>query len=99
VVGGVRIAETASDLPSLLAVVSSLCGRSLARNLVSFGEVGLSGEVRPVIGAMERLKEAAKHGFKQGIVPKANAPKTGIAGLEVLGVKTLKEALKRAGVG
>ena len=98
VVGGVRISETAADLPSLLAVVSSLYGRPLARDLVSFGEVGLSGEVRPVIGAAERLKEAAKQGFKHAIVPKANAPKTDSAGLEVLAVTTLKEALKRAGV-
>ncbi len=98
VVGGVRISETAADLPSLLAVVSSLCARPLARDLVSFGEVGLSGEVRPVIAAVERLKEAAKQGFKRAIVPKANAPKTGSAGLEIIAVRTLKEALKRAEV-
>ncbi len=98
VVGGVRIAETAADLPSLLAVVSSLCGRPLARDLVSFGEVGLSGEVRPVIAAAERLKEAAKQGFKRAIVPKANAPKSDSAGLEIIAVRTLKEALKRAEV-
>ncbi|MGH8594006.1 MAG: magnesium chelatase domain-containing protein, partial [Gammaproteobacteria bacterium] len=98
VVGGVRISETAADLPSLLAVVSSLCARPLARDLVSFGEVGLSGEVRPVIAAVERLKEAATLGFKRAIVPKANAPKTGSAGLEIIAVRTLKEALKRAEV-
>jgi len=98
VVGGVRIAETAADLPSLLAVVSSLCGRPLARDLVSFGEVGLSGEVRPVIGAVERLKEAAKQRFKRAIVPKANAPKSDSVALEVTPVRTLKEALERAGV-
>ncbi|MGH8660081.1 MAG: DNA repair protein RadA [Gammaproteobacteria bacterium] len=98
VVGGVRIAETAADLPSLLAVVSSLRGQPLARDVVSFGEVGLSGEVRPVIGAGERLKEAAKQGFRRAIVPKANAPKTATPELEVLAVRTLKEALKKAGV-
>lgn len=96
VVGGVRTTETAADLPLLLAVVSSLRNKALARDLVAFGEVGLSGEMRPVVGGTERLREAAKQGFKRAIVPKANAPRAGMMSLEVLAVRTLKEALARA---
>ena len=77
VVGGIRVQETAADLPVLLAVLSSLRDRPLAEKTVAFGEVGLSGEIRPVPNGEERLKEAATHGFKRAIVPKANAPKAG----------------------
>ena len=77
VVGGIRLQETAADLPVLLAVLSSLRDRPLADKTVAFGEVGLSGEIRPVPNGEERLREAATHGFKRAIVPKANAPKTG----------------------
>ena len=75
VVGGIRVQETAADLPVLLAVLSSLRDRPLAEQTIAFGEVGLSGEIRPVPNGEERLKEAATHGFKRAIVPKANAPK------------------------
>lgn len=93
VVGGVRLSETAGDLAVVLAVLSSLCGRPLAHELVVFGELGLTGEVRPVPHGEERLREAAKHGFKRAIVPCHNAPKGGIAGMEIVQVKTLQEAL------
>lgn len=95
VVGGMRVTETAADLPVVLAALSSFSDRALATDLVAFGELGLAGEVRPVPGGEERLKEAAKHGFKRAIVPKANAPRKGrIAGLEVVGVSRLGEALQ-----
>ena len=93
VVGGVRITETAADLPVLLAALSSFRDRDIPRELVAFGEVGLVGEIRPVPNGQERLREAAKHGFRQAIVPKANKPKQGIDGLEVVAVDRLSEIL------
>ncbi|NOS97754.1 MAG: DNA repair protein RadA [Methylotenera sp.] len=94
-VGGVKIAEPAVDLAVLLSIVSSLKNKPLDNKLIVFGEVGLAGEVRPVQGGQVRLKEAAKLGFTKAIVPKANAPKTKIAGLEVIGVERLEQALNQ----
>jgi DNA repair protein RadA/Sms len=96
VVGGVRILETAADLPMLLATLGSLRNRPLAAGLVSFGEVGLAGEIRPVPYGEERIREAAKHGFRRAIVPAANAPRGGVQGLELFPVKRLEEALEAA---
>jgi DNA repair protein RadA/Sms len=97
VVGGIRVQETAADLPVLLAVLSSLRDRPLPEKTIAFGEVGLSGELRPVPNGEERLKEAATHGFKRAVVPKANAPKSGRVGkLEVIGVERLSDALEQA---
>ena len=94
VVGGIRVQETAADLPVLLAVLSSLRDAPLADKTVAFGEVGLSGEIRPVPNGEERLKEAATHGFRRAIVPKGNAPKSGaFKGMEVIAVERLAEAL------
>jgi DNA repair protein RadA/Sms len=76
-----------------LAIVSSFRDRPLSRDMVVFGEVGLSGEIRPVPSGQERLQEAAKHGFTRAIVPAANAPKAGINGMEIIPVKRLVEAL------
>lgn len=95
VVGGIRVQETAVDLPALLAVLSSLRDRPLPEKTIAFGEVGLSGEIRPVPNGEERLKEAAHHGFRRAIVPKANAPKSGRVGeLEVVGVERLAQAIE-----
>jgi DNA repair protein RadA/Sms len=96
VVGGIRVQETAADLPVLLAIVSSLRDRPLAEKTVAFGEVGLSGEIRPVPNGEERLREAATHGFARAIVPRANAPRTAPKGLEVVAVERLSEALSAA---
>ena len=96
VVGGVRIAETAADLPVLLAALSSLRDRPVAQGAVAFGEVGLAGEIRPVPYGEERLREAAKHGLTRAIVPAANVPRARIRGLEVVGVRRLGEALDAA---
>ncbi len=93
IVGGVRVTETASDLAMLLAVVSSLRNKPLPNDLIVFGEVGLSGEIRPVQSGQERLKEAVKHGFKRAIIPYGNAPKAPIEGMEIMAVKRLAEAL------
>lgn len=94
VVGGVRVTETGADLASVLAILSSLKNRPLPGDLVVFGEIGLAGEVRPVPSGQERLREAAKHGFKRAIVPKANAPKNGVEGMEIIAVDQLREALE-----
>ncbi|ALP42430.1 DNA repair protein RadA [Aeromonas schubertii] len=94
VVGGVKVEETSADLGLLLAMVSSFRDQPLARDLVVFGEVGLSGEIRPVPSGQERLQEAAKHGFRRAIVPWANAPKSPIEGMEVVPVKKLADALE-----
>lgn len=93
VVGGVKVSETSADLALLLAIVSSFQDKSLPKDLVVFGEVGLAGEIRPVPGGQERLQEAAKHGFTRAIVPKANLPKNKINGLEVVGVSKITQAL------
>ena len=94
VVGGVKVAETSADLALLLSIVSSFRNKALDRELIAFGEVGLAGEIRPVPNGSERISEAAKHGFKRAIVPKANVPKQKIAGIEIVGVARLSEALE-----
>jgi DNA repair protein RadA/Sms len=94
-VGGVKIDEPAADLPVLLAIVSSLRNKPLSEKLVAFGEIGLAGEVRPVQRGQERLREAAKLGFKLAIIPKANAPKAAIEGIEIVSVERVEEAVAR----
>ncbi len=94
-VGGVRIGEPAADLAVALAIVSSLTDRPIPGKVLAFGEIGLAGEVRPAPRGQDRLKEAAKLGFTRALVPKANAPKTKIAGLEVIAVERLDQAVSR----
>ena len=94
-VGGVRITEPASDLAVLLAIVSSMRNKPLPRGLVAFGEVGLAGEIRPAPRGQERLREAAKLGFSMALIPKSNAPRHAIEGLEVIAVDRLEHALAR----
>jgi DNA repair protein RadA/Sms len=93
VVGGVKVLETSADLALLLAIVSSYRDQLLPRDLVVFGEVGLSGEIRPVPNGQERLAEAAKHGFGRAIVPQGNAPRGEVRGVQVTAVSRLSEAL------
>ena len=93
-VGGVRINETGADLAVLLAVLGSFRDRVLPRELIVFGELGLTGELRPVANGQERLREASKHGFKHAIVPFANRPKERIGNMTIHGVKTLVAALE-----
>ena len=96
VVGGMQISETAWDLPLALALASSLSDRPLERSLVSFGELGLTGEVRPVAYGEERLREAHKQGFRIAVVPADNAPRKPLAGLEVKPIARISEALTAA---
>ncbi len=93
VVGGVRVTETAADLPLLLAALSSLRNRPLPNDWVIFGEVGLAGEIRPVQGGMDRLREAAKHGFKRAVVPKGNVPKRADLDIDIVAVQRLDDAI------
>jgi len=95
VVGGVKVTETGSDLALLAAVVSSLRNRIFDSETIIFGEVGLAGEIRPVQSGQERLKEAAKHGFKRAIVPFANAPKQQNSAMIIEPVKYLREVLDK----
>ncbi len=93
VVGGVRITETAADLPVLMAVISSLRDAPLPVDLAAFGEVGLSGEIRPVPSGQERIREAVKHGFLTIVVPWANRPREEIKEVQIIAVKRLSEVL------
>ncbi|MAD47609.1 MAG: DNA repair protein RadA [Oceanospirillaceae bacterium] len=94
VVGGVKVSETSADLALLLAALSSFRDQPLPKELIVFGEVGLSGEIRPVPSGQERIKEAAKHGFTRAIVPKANMPRQEIPGMKIIGVDKLQQALE-----
>ncbi|MEO6421383.1 MAG: DNA repair protein RadA [Candidatus Nitrotoga sp.] len=94
-VGGVKITEPGADLPVLLAIVSSLRNKPLPEKLVVFGEVGLAGEVRPVQRGQDRLREAAKLGFTLAIIPKANKPKQEIAGMEIIAVERVEDAVAK----
>jgi DNA repair protein RadA/Sms len=94
VVGGVRLAETAGDLAIVMAARSSLNNSPVPGSLIAFGELGLAGEIRPVPFGEERLREAAKHGFKMAVVPEANVPKRPPEGMNVRGVARLSEALE-----
>jgi DNA repair protein RadA/Sms len=96
VVGGLRIGETAVDLPTLLAIVSSFRDRAAPDRLVCFGEIGLAGEIRPVRFGTERIAAAAKQGFNKAIVPVGNVPKRPPKGIEVIGVRRLADALDAA---
>ena len=96
VVGGLKVAEPAADLPTALAIASSFRDRPCRRKLVSFGEIGLAGEVRPVKFGAERIQEARKQGFERVIVARANIPRKPTSGIEVVGVSNLAEALNHA---
>ncbi|MGD8340867.1 MAG: DNA repair protein RadA [Gammaproteobacteria bacterium] len=95
VVGGLRVSETAVDLALCLGIISSFRERALDNNLVVFGEVGLTGELRPVPYGEERLREAAKHGFERALIPQQNVPRAN-PGLEVVAVRNLADAIAAA---
>ena len=93
-VGGIRISETSSDLALLASVISSFRNWVLPQDLVIFGEVGLSGEIRPVPNGQERIREAFKHGFKTAIIPDGNRPNKLInKSLRTIPVKNLGEVI------
>ena len=94
VVGGIKVSETASDLVVMLSIVSSLRDKVIPSKWIAFGEVGLTGEVRPVYNAQERLSEAQKQGFELAIIPKGNKPKKSIKGMQVIPVGYLYQAIQ-----
>jgi DNA repair protein RadA/Sms len=94
-VGGLRINETAADLAIILSVLSSLKNKALPTHTVVFGEVGLTGEIRPVPNGQLRIREAAKHHFKRIILPLQNKPKQAVTGVEIVAVATLSELLSQ----
>ena len=94
VVGGIKVSETASDLVVMLSIVSSLRDKVIPNKWIAFGEVGLTGEVRPVYNAQERLSEAQKQGFELAIIPKGNEPKKPIKGIQVIPVGYLYQAIQ-----
>ena len=96
VVGGIQISETGWDLPVVLALASSLSDKIVPNSLVAFGEIGLTGEVRPVAYGEERLREAQKQGFKVAIIPKENMPRKPLDGLRIVPVTRVGEALEAA---
>ncbi|MDT8451655.1 MAG: DNA repair protein RadA [Gammaproteobacteria bacterium] len=98
VVGGVRLTETCADTALLLAALSSFRNRALPTDTFTFGEIGLAGEIRPVSNGQERLREAAKHGFKVAIIPKANMPRKNdvIEGLKIIPVQRISELMEAA---
>jgi len=98
IVGGVRLTETSADTALILAALSSFRDKPLPNDVFTFGEVGLAGEIRPVPNGQERLREAAKHGFKTAIIPKANMPRKGdaIDGLNIIAVRRVSELVDTA---
>lgn len=97
VVGGMEFTDPSGDLGIAVAIATSLLDRSIDPGLLFLGEIGLTGEVRPVKAVLHRLKEAQKLGFKRAIVPKANLPLDGnLDPMEVVGVETLADALAQA---
>ena len=94
VVGGIKVNETASDLVVMMAIASSLRSKVIPKDWIAFGEVGLSGEVRPVFNASERLAEAQKQGFKVAIIPKSNVPKKTDNGIKIVPVEFLNQAIR-----
>ena len=97
-VGGVRLTETSADTALLLASLSSFRNKPLPTDVVTFGEIGLAGEIRPVTNGQERLREAAKHGFKHAIIPSANMPRKNeqIDGLTITPVQRISQLLESA---
>lgn len=99
IVGGLRITETAADLPVALAIFSSLRDMSMDSQTVVMGEVGLTGDIRRVPHALRRVKEAAKMGFRTFILPKGNMDDMkgpDISRCRLIGVATLQEAMEAA---
>jgi DNA repair protein RadA/Sms len=94
VVGGLHIDEPAIDLGVITAVASSLRDVPIDPELVVFGEVGLTGEVRAVGQVETRLREAAKLGFRRCLLPLANCQAPEVANIELSGVRTVAEALQ-----
>jgi DNA repair protein RadA/Sms len=98
IAGGMTVDEPASDLGVLAAIASSVRNRVIPATTAMFGEVGLAGEVRGIAQANLRIREAAQMGFRRCIMPEANidpSDRSGIADCELVGVRTVGEALEQ----
>ena len=95
VVGGVRISETGADLAMMLALYSSFRDRPLPARTLCFGELGLTGEIRPVPDGEQRIREAGSHGFRHVLLPEANRPRKTFEGLQVHTVNSATQALEK----
>ncbi|SPT68211.1 DNA repair protein RadA [Anaerobiospirillum thomasii] len=93
VVGGVKVEETASDVPLVLALLSSFNNKALDRSTIAFGEIGLTGEIRPVPSGQERIAEAFKQGFTTAIVPYDNMPRKAIEGMDVIPIRRVVDLI------
>ena len=96
VIGGVKVHEPAADLAILLSVLSSFKNRPLDNDLAVFGEVGLTGEIRPVQNGLDRIREVEKLGFKRLIIPKGNQGGVKSSKLKIMPVSTLEQAVRYA---
>lgn len=86
--------EPASDLGIVMAIASSYKNKPVAEDMIVFGEVGLSGEVRAVIMPEQRVAEAKKLGFKTCVVPEVSLKTIGeVEGIEIIGVKSVNQAM------
>ena len=93
VVGGLKLDEPAADLAVAISLISSLCDLVIGEEVVMFGELGLAGELRSVSHAQERVKEAARLGFKKCILPRQNLKSLhSVEGIELIGAKDIREA-------
>ncbi len=94
VVGGLKIDEPAIDMGIAAAIASSFKNKTIEAGTFTFGEVGLSGEMRAISQAETRIKEAAKLGFKKGVVPANNTGRVKGSDIEIIGVKNVEEAIQ-----
>jgi DNA repair protein RadA/Sms len=93
IVGGVKVTEPGIDLAVIFAILSSLKNKVIEQTTCVFGEIGLSGEIRPVHSGLERLLEAQKHGLKKAITPKGNHPKEQLLNFNCEPVSNLSEVM------
>lgn len=94
VAGGMKINEPALDLALVMAIISSFRNRALDSHTIIFGEVGLTGEVRAVNMAEQRVAEAAKMGFSVCILPQINKEAITVQGIKLIGIRNIREILE-----
>ena len=91
IVGGVKVEDTSADVPLAMALISSFKDRPIDKGTIAFGEIGLTGEIRPVPYGQERIAEAAKQGFVRIVVPYDNAPRRKLSNVEVIPVSRVTD--------
>ncbi len=91
IVGGVKVEDTSADVPLAMALISSFKDRPIDKGTIAFGEIGLTGEIRPVPYGQERIAEAVKQGFVRIVVPYDNAPRRRLNNVEVIPVRRVTD--------